>query len=773
MKRSAEYLISLWSWLDRVVLAHGVEAFAPVVALRARVEACQAFVQVEPELIATLGLLENLEGDAGMLAACILHTLQQCGVTLTAPELARLPPGVRDLIDGQQAAEKVWSLHAARSNAGSAEGLRRLLLAIIRDLRVVFILLARQLVRMRAAANLPPAQRQELAQLTADIHAPLANRLGIWQLKWELEDLAFRYLHGDTYRRIAKLVDERRADRERFIAVAMGTLRRALAEAGIEADIAGRPKHIYSIWKKMQRKGGEFSALYDIRALRLLVKDVAACYAALGIVHTLWPPVPSEFDDYIARPKGNHYQSLHTAVIGPEGKTLEVQIRSHDMHAHAERGVAAHWRYKEQGTEATTSLTPSLVPRAVAPSPAARARDEQAPSASSLTPPLASRAVPPSPATRARDGGRPPAADVAFDRKIAWMRQLLEAKDEHEDDTALLAGFKTDILEDRVYLLTPQGQVMDLPRDATVLDFAYHVHTDLGHRCQGAKVNGRIVPLNFQPASGDRVEILAGKTLEPRRDWLSAHHGYLTTHRAQQKVRAWFKHADLAANLAAGRAILDKELKRLALSNVELDTLPPKFHVRTLDDLLVALALGDVSPSQIARVLHETHAPAPTPGTQVPRAPKRDKDAVVIEGVGNLLTTLARCCQPLPGDAIAGFITRGRGVSIHRADCASFARLRRTDSSRAIEVEWGGARSQSYEVDLLVRGYDRKWLHKDVTNVIAAANVHLLAVNTRVDPATSLATMNFAVRVADFEQLSTLLGRLSGVPNVIEARRLA
>src|SRR6185369_802430 len=426
VKRSAEYLISLWSWLDRVVLAYGVEAFAPVTALRARVEACQAFVQAEPELIATLGLLENLEGDAGMLAACILHTLQQCGVALTAPELARLPAGVRDLIDGQQAAEKVWSLHAARNSAGSAEGLRRLLLAIIRDLRVVFILLARQLVRMRAAANLPPEQRRELAQLTADIHAPLANRLGIWQLKWELEDLVFRYLHADTYRRIAKLVDERRADRERFIAVAMGTLRRALAEAGIEADIAGRPKHIYSIWKKMQRKGGEFSALYDIRALRVLVKDVAACYAALGIVHTLWPPVPSEFDDYIARPKGNHYQSLHTAVIGPEGKTLEVQIRSHEMHSHAERGVAAHWRYKEGG------------------------------------------------------GG-----DQSFERKIAWMRHLLEAKDEHEDDAALLAGFKTDILEDRVYLLTPQGKVVDLPRDATVLDFAYHVHTDVGHRCQG------------------------------------------------------------------------------------------------------------------------------------------------------------------------------------------------------------------------------------------------------------------------------------------------
>lgn len=751
MKRVADPSHSLLARLERGNAARALGAVESVLrAACARAAGSKPFGAVEADVVATLDLLEALEADAEMQAACILHTLQHCGVGLTESEGRALPAGVRDLIDGQQAAERVWSLHAARTSAGSAEGLRRLLLAIIRDLRVVFILLARQLVRMRAAASLPPEQRRELAQLTADIHAPLANRLGIWQLKWELEDLAFRYLQPDTYRRIAKLVDERRADRERFIAIAMGTLRRALADAGIEAEIAGRPKHIYSIWKKMQRKGGEFSALYDIRALRVLVKDVASCYAALGVVHTLWPPVPSEFDDYIARPKGNQYQSLHTAVIGPEGKTLEVQIRSHEMHAHAERGVAAHWRYKEQSTEATASLTP----------------------------PLAARAVPPSPAARARDMSRPTASagfsrDQSFERKIAWMRQLLEAKDEHEDDAALLAGFKTDILEDRVYLLTPQGKVMDLPRDATVLDFAYHVHTDVGHRCQGAKVNGRIVPLSFQASSGDRVEILTGKVLEPRRDWLSAHHGYLTTHRAQQKVRAWFKHADLAANLAAGRAILDKELKRLALNNVELETLAPKFHVKTLDDLLVAIALGDVSTSHIARVLHETHAPPPTPAAPVPRAPKRDKDAVVIEGVGNLLTTLARCCQPLPGDAIAGFITRGRGVSIHRADCASFARLRRTDPSRAIEVEWGGARSQSYEVDLLVRGYDRKWLHKDVTNVIASANVHLLAVNTRVDPATGLATMNFAVRVADFEQLSALLGRLAAVPNVIEARRLA
>jgi len=749
MKRGAGSSLSILSRLDHTLIeAAGLDA----ALLRPVIEQAgdsSRFRDVEAELVMTVDLLASLDADAQMQVACILHTLQQSGTPLPDSMLRHIPDGVRDLIDGQQAAEKVWSLYAARSGPGSAEGLRRLLLAIIRDLRVVLVLLARQLVRMRSAAPAATEQRRELAQLTADIHAPLANRLGIWQLKWELEDLAFRYLQPDTYRRIARLLDERRADRERFIAIAMGTLRRALASAGIEADIAGRPKHIYSIWKKLQRKGDDIASLYDIRALRVLVKDVAACYAALGIVHSLWPPLPSEFDDYIARPKGNHYQSLHTAVVGPEGKTLEVQIRSHEMHEHAERGVAAHWRYKEDG-----AAVPS------------RSRGRKPGSARS-------------------DPGRPPAsaefsigADQSFDRKIAWMRQLLEAKDEADDDSGLLAGFRTEILEDRVYLLTPQGKVMDLPRGATVLDFAYHVHTDVGHRCVGAKVNGRIVPLTFQPVSGDRVEILTGKTIEPRRDWMSAQHAFLTTHRALQKVRTWFKQADFAANIAAGRAILERELKRLALGNVDLDTLPQKVHLQTHEELLVALALGDVTAGQIARVLHETNVvskalPGAAHAAPVPRAPKRDKDAVVIEGVGNLLTTLARCCQPLPGDSIAGFITRGRGVSIHRTDCASFARLRARDPNRAIDVEWGGARSQSYEIDLLVRGYDRKWLHKDVTNVIAAANVHLLAVNSRVDAASGLATMNFAVRVADFEQLSALLGRLAAVPNVIEARRLA
>ncbi|WP_249352480.1 MULTISPECIES: bifunctional (p)ppGpp synthetase/guanosine-3',5'-bis(diphosphate) 3'-pyrophosphohydrolase [unclassified Rudaea] len=758
MKSVTQKSGSLAAWLARAAADGGTdEALSLISALAAQPEAEAAIAGAEAEMLVTLQLLESLDLDRETLVAYVLHSLQQSGAAADAARLAKLPASLRDLLEGQQAAEKVGALHKARSGGGNAEGLRRLLLAIIKDLRVVFILLARQLARLRAADKLEPEQRRELAQLTADIHAPLANRLGIWQLKWELEDLAFRYLQPDTYRRIVRLLDERRSERDSFIETTIRTLRHALKDAGIKADIAGRSKHIYSIWKKMQRKGGDFSALYDIRAVRLLVDDVASCYAALGIVHTLWPPVPSEFDDYIARPKGNNYQSLHTAVVGPQGKTLEVQIRTHDMHAFAERGVAAHWRYKEATAAAVSS---------------------------SLTPPSAAQTVPPSPASRARDESRRPGAagfpigggaDESFERKVAWMRSLLEAKDEPGDEAALLDGFKTDLLEDRAYLLTPAGEVVDLPRGATVLDFAYTVHTDVGHRTRGAKVNGRIVPLTFQPASGDRVEILTGKAAEPRRDWMNAQSGFLTTQRARAKVRAWFKRIDHGVNLAAGREILEREFKRLALHNVELDSLPARFHFKTLDEFLIALALGDITAGHVARMLHEAQAPAPAPvvAPAPVRAPKRDKDAIVIEGVGNLLTTMARCCQPLPGDAIAGYITQGRGVSIHRADCASFARLRARDPSRAIEVEWGGARKADYDVDLVVRGYDRKGLHKDVTNVIAGANISLIAVNARVDATTGLVTMNFSVRVADFEQLSSLLGRLIGVPNVIEARRVA
>ncbi|ANB19092.1 RelA/SpoT family (P)ppGpp synthetase [Dokdonella koreensis DS-123] len=665
-----------------------------------------------PELTATLRRLDQLDVGADAAAACILHAMVLADLAPSAKDLATFPVAVRELLDGQQAAERIWQLHAG-GVSGGAEGLRRLLLAIIRDLRVVFILLARQAARLQQAADWPEPRRRALAQLTFDIHAPLANRLGIWQLKWELEDLAFRYLQPETYKRIARLLDERRNDREVWIRQAREQLETALGQAGISAQISGRPKHIYSIWRKMQRKGVEFSELYDVRALRVLVADVPACYLALGAVHALWSFIPGEFDDYIANPKGNNYQSLHTAVIGPQGRPLEVQIRTPDMHAQAELGVAAHWRYKEGG------------------------------------------------------GG-----DASFERKVAWMRQLLESRDEHDDD-ALMAGFRTDIMDDRVYLLTPKGEVKDLPRGATVLDFAYHVHTDVGHRCRGAKVNGRIVPLNHPPETGDRIEILTGKVAEPRRDWLSAHTGYLTTHRAREKVRAWFKRIDLAQNVAAGRALLERELKRVGLSHVHLDELPALFKFKSQDELHEALALGDVTPGHIARILHERSAPPPVSSPPpAPKEPAREtRGNLIVEGVGNLLTALARCCQPLPGDPITGFITRGRGVSVHRSDCPQLARLRARDGSRLIEVEWGTG-SQSYEVDVLLRGYDRKDLLKDVTAAVAAAKVHLLGIHSRLDEARGIAEMNLGLRVADFGQLSTLLDRLLALPNVVEARRI-
>ncbi|UJM93050.1 MULTISPECIES: bifunctional (p)ppGpp synthetase/guanosine-3',5'-bis(diphosphate) 3'-pyrophosphohydrolase [Rhodanobacter] len=679
-------------------------------------EACATRAVDQAGCADVLELLSMLGCDAQTQAAALWFELARIDPALWAERRAALPTELQRLVDGQQAAERVWALHAQRPPQGAAEGLRRLLLAIVRDLRVVFVLLARQLARMRAAPARPEGERQALARLTRDIHAPLANRLGIWQLKWELEDLAFRYLQPDTYRRIANLLDERRADREAFIRDSLAELQRALEAAGIQAELAGRPKHIYSIWKKMQRKSLDFSDLYDIRAVRVLVDNITDCYAALGVVHALWPHLPGEFDDYIARPKANGYQSLHTAVIGPQGKTLEVQIRTHAMHRANELGVAAHWRYKEGGS-----------------------------------------------------------ADAEFEAKIAWMRKLLEPRG--EDDSALAAELQTELLEDRVYLLTPKGEVFDLARGATVLDFAYLVHTEVGHRCRGAKVNGRIVPLTFQPQSGDRVEILTGKLAEPSRDWLSPHHGYLNTARAKEKVRAWFRKIAHDANLAVGRGMFERELKRLALSNADVGKLPAHFHLKNHDELLVALALGEVTPGQIARVLQEAAQPAEPVVTQssAPVASRHatlDHSALRIEGIGNLLTTLARCCQPLPGDPVRGFVTKGRGVSVHRADCGSLARLARRDPDRVIEVSWGSATAQAYEVDIELRGYDRKGLQKDVTSVVSNAGTHIIASSSRLFVHTGEVEMRFTLRVRDFEQLSTLLGKLLALPNVLDVRRV-
>lgn len=672
-------------------------------------------------LRATLELLSLLNAEGETLAAATLHAL--AGVAEPAMEaIQREYPAIPLLLEGQRAADQVWTLHAEQQGGGNAEGLRRLLLAIVRDLRVVPILLAEQLARMRMATDLPETERQALARLTRDIHAPLANRLGIWQLKWELEDLAFRYLDPDTYRRIARLLDDKRTGRERYIEQVRRELDAALRAQGIHGDVAGRPKHIYSIWKKMQKKNVPIGELYDLRAVRVLVDDIAACYAALGAVHALWSPVPGEFDDYIARPKHNDYRSLHTAVVGPEGKTLEVQIRTHEMHAQAELGVAAHWRYKETG-----------------------------------------------------GSQRSAAANAANDRKIEWMRRLLEANAEgREGDQGLAGGLGTELVEDRIYALTPMGKVIDLPAGATPLDFAYHVHTEVGHRCRGAKVDGRIVPLDYRLRSGERVEILTAKTGEPRRDWLLASNGFLASARSREKVRAWFHKLDRARNIQDGRDMLERELRRLGLLQADTAPILARFNVATIEELQVLVALGDVGPHQVGRALLEQERADESPAAPTPvRAPRKAsasaRPGFTVVGVGNLLVQTARCCQPLPGEAVAGYLTRAKGVSVHRADCAAFLRLAAAQPQRVLPVEWGRT-GGGHETDVLVEALDRKWLLRELTNLIAQEDAHVVGIHSESLRGHRI-RLRLRLRVQDFGQLTRLLGKVEALAGVESTRR--
>ena len=695
----------------------------PLAALwRARAEA-GAPMRDPPDVLAdTLSILAGLNADADVMAATLLDALVDVQAIAAGAGVA-VPERLHALLEGQRAASRVWALHRDHGGGRNPEGMRRLLLALVRDLRVVPIVLARQLSRMRACERLPGDERRALAQLTRDIHAPLANRLGIWQLKWELEDLAFRVLEPDTYGAIARLLDDNRAGRERYIDAAMRQLRDALAAQGIAGDVAGRPKHIFSIWKKMRRKDAPIGELYDLRALRVLVDDVAACYATLGVVHALWLPVPSEFDDYIARPKPNGYRSLHTAVIGPEGKTLEVQIRTREMHAQAELGVAAHWRYKEGSA----------------------------------------------------------AGGAAMDKRIAWMRKLLEqaADAAREGEATPLQGMDADLVEDRVYTLTPKGEVVDLPHGGTVLDFAYQVHTMVGHRCRGAKVDGRIVPLNTQLRTGERVEILTGKTAEPRRDWLQAGAGFLASGRSRDKVRAWFNKLDRARNLQAGRELLDRDLRRLGLLNADLAPVLARFNAASVDDLLVLVALGDVGPNQVGRALLDleraAQEPAPPASAALPARPAGaaapGPGAVTVEGVDNLLVQVARCCQPLPGEPITGYLTRARGVSVHRPDCAAFLRLAARQPARVLPVEWGSRRREQ-EVGIRIEGVDRKWLLKDITTLVAQVGVHVASLHAEpVRGGHGRVRVQLQARIADFGQLGQLLSRLEALPGIQSARR--
>lgn len=700
------------SWLHAWRQAHPDAEAAPLEAAVSLAGGACMDVAVEGEFtspahgVIVAETLAELRADAITIAAALVYLA--CRGSDRVPKAWRDPLGEEAvaLVDGLL---RVAALRPAGLSA-DAEGLRRLLLAVVNDVRLVLVILTDQLALLRNVSRAPEDLRRRVARDNAELYAPLANRLGIWQVKWELEDLAFRYREPDTYKRIAKLLDERRADRERFVSQVVSRLESELAGAGIEGRIAGRPKHIYSIWKKMQRKNVGFHELYDVRAVRVLVNSVADCYAVLGIVHGLWQHIPGEFDDYIATPKGNLYRSLHTAVMGPEGRPVEVQIRTFDMHEHAELGVAAHWLYKE-------------------------------------------------------GGGR----DPGYERKVNWMRQLLEGR----GDEALLEEFRSDVAEDRVYVLTPQGRVVDLAAGATVLDFAYHIHTDVGHRCKGAKVNGRIVPLTHRLVTGEQVEILTGKRGEPSRDWMVPALGYLQTGRARQKVRQWFRKADFDRNRDEGREQLERELSRLNLAQSSLEGMPERFNFKSLDDLHAAIGAGEVTPTQVANALeprldHRKAERIPVTGRK--RRPS-DQD-VNIEGVGNLLFTLARCCSPVPRDPIVGYVTQGRGVSIHRRDCRNVVRMLREASPRLLEVDWGERPQTLYPVDVVVRAWDRKGLLRDISAVLANEKTPVMSLNSSVDSPSGAADIRFTVQVADIEQLSGLLSRLGALPGVQEANRV-
>ncbi|MGD2116968.1 MAG: bifunctional (p)ppGpp synthetase/guanosine-3',5'-bis(diphosphate) 3'-pyrophosphohydrolase [Chromatiales bacterium] len=603
------------------------------------------------------------------------------------------------------------------------ENLRRMLLGIADDVRVLLVLLAERVHIMRTLKFRSPEMQRRIAIETRDIYAPLANRLGIWQLKWELEDLALRYIEPDEYKELARQLKGRRHEREKYIHDVISLLHQKFAEHGIKADISGRPKHIYSIWKKMQRKGVGLEQIFDVLAVRVMVDNIAQCYEVLGIVHGIWKHIPGEFDDYIATPKANHYQSLHTAVIDSQGKPLEIQVRTFDMHDHAERGVAAHWRYKENRGQ-----------------------------------------------------------DAELEKRIEWMRHWLELKEEGGTETEFADEMHDEFEATQIYVLTPQGKVIELPLGSTPIDFAYAIHTDVGHRCRGAKVDGRIVTLNTRLESGHTIEILTVKEGGPSRDWLNLHLGYIKTSRARNRVRQWFKHQDYEQHVQIGRASLDREINKLGLHRPDLDKLAERFNVKNGDDLLAAIGRGDVSPIQVAACAHRRQAELPLDLPRPPSPRKRMRqskktglpNAVIVDGVGDLLTSMARCCKPVPYDPIVGYITKGRGISIHRRDCSMIRKMDEAGRERLINVVWAqqpGDESASYAVDIKVHAVDRKGLLRDISSVLANEDVDVVGVKTHSDRKNDRATMRFTIEILNMRQLSRVMDKISNLPDIIEVRR--
>jgi guanosine-3',5'-bis(diphosphate) 3'-pyrophosphohydrolase len=695
--------------------------------------------------LAVSAILAEMRVPPSVIAAGLLHdTVEDTPITLDdikrdfGPEIAILVDGVtkltqlprvsrgdqhpeKDQLDEEQrqiserrgqADPEIEAERIMRSRRYDlvSETLRKTFLAMGDDVRVVLIKLADRLHNMRTLSHMPEAKRRRIAQETLDIFAPLANRLGIWQIKWELEDLGFRYVHPETYREIADNLAQRRTNREEQMHEIAKTLQAMLSEAGVQAEITARPKHIYSIYKKMMRKGVPFDMVHDIRGVRILVQDVPSCYVALGVIHTRWRPIPGEFDDYIAAPKDNFYRSLHTAVVYDDGQTLEVQLRTNEMHQNAEYGIAAHWRYKEGA-----------------------ARDDD------------------------------------YERRILWLRSLMEWRQDVEDAGEFVDSMKTDVFGDRVYVFTPRGDIIDLPSGATPIDFAYHVHTDVGHRCRGAKINGKLTALDYHLKTGDKVEILSAKRGGPSRDWLNQNLGLVKTQRARAKIRQWFKKQAYEQNAAQGKAILEKELRRLGLQDVNQERIAREFEYKGVEDLYVAIGNGDLTLSRV--VNHLTLGEKPEQEFTL-SASKIDgsgpsSDTVTVVGLKGLLTSMARCCNPAPGDAIVGYVTRGRGATIHRQDCPNILRIR--DRERLVRVSWGEPKN-TYPVPVRIKAYDRNGLMKDVSSLISDEGVNMPKVTVEVNR--NLAVFDLILEVRDIVQLSRVLDRLENLDNVLEAQRV-
>ncbi len=670
-------------------------------------------------VMGTAPLLDNLHLGHEAAAAALLWPVLELDTDAIRRVRDKFGATIAALAEGVLRMSAISALSTRReenlkpeAQAAQLEALRKMLLAMVQDVRVVLIKLADHTQDLRYAVKSGNERaRRETAQLTRDIFAPLANRLGVWQLKWELEDLAFHIIEPETYKDIARLLDDKRVNREGYIAQVLADLKGVLARAGIKAEVMGRPKHIYSIYNKMRRKHADFEALHDVRAVRVLVDDVKDCYAVLGMVHNLWSPIPKEFDDYIAKPKGNNYRSLHTAVIGPEGRSVEVQIRTHEMHQSSELGVAAHWRYKE--------------------------------------------------------GGRQSKGHKDYDGKIAWLRQILDWKDEVRDSGELAEQFKTGLFDDTIYVLTPQGRVIDLPVGATPIDFAYHVHTELGHRCRGAKVDGAMVPLNTVLHNGQQVEVTTVAQGGPSRDWLNPQLGFIKSQSARARVRQWFNRLNHDADVAQGRALLDKELQRHGLTALNLDKLAESEGYTALEDFLADIARGDVGPKRLQDALRPAPAAEPAVEMPAPRKPRANSGGgVLVVGVDKLLTVPAKCCKPAPPEPIVGFVSRGRGVTVHRASCSNVKRL---DPQRLVTAEWGAASGATFPAEVEIEALDRTGLLRDISEVFTRERANVIATNTLTKD--MLARMRFTLEISNLAQLNRVLAMIREVKGVIRAGR--